>query len=135
MFIDRFTQAQAAEFLTYDAAVGDRESVEAFLKRGVPVNARDRDGITALHGAVLEGDLSTIKLLLSRGADVNALNAYGDSPLANALEARHNKSQVVALLKEHGAKLIRGSDEQRNRVIEEQVRRDIEETNKRNPNE
>ena len=74
-------------------------------------------------------------MLLSRGADVNALNAYGDSPLANALEARHNKSQVVALLKEHGAKLIRGSDEQRNRVIEEQVRRDIEEMNKRNPNE
>jgi len=35
-----------------------------------------------------------------------------------------------ALLTKYGGKLIRGSEEQRNRVIEEQVRKDIEEMDK-----
>jgi|KBSMisStaDraftv2_1062788.scaffolds.fasta_scaffold277634_2 hypothetical protein len=128
-FIDRF-MPRAAEFFTYDAAVGDLKTVEAFLQRGVNVNVQDRNG-TALHGAAVEGELEIMALLISRGADVNAINAYGDTPLANAMEAKRNSLEAQALLTKHGARLVRGTKEHRDRVIGEQVRKDAEEMEKR----
>jgi ankyrin repeat protein len=105
--------------------------VKAFLARGVPINTQTRNG-TALHGAAVEGDLEMIEYLIQQGADVNAINAYGDSPLANAMGARSRAQETQALLIKHGAKLVRGTEEQRNRLIEEQVHQDIEEEHRRN---
>jgi len=133
IFIDRF-MPRAGEFFTYDAAIGELKAVEAFLQRGVDVNVQDRNG-TALHGAAVEGHLEVMALLISHGADVNAINAYGDSPLANAMEARRNAPEAQAVLTKHGARLIRGTKEHRDKVIAEQVRKDIEETDKRMRNQ
>jgi hypothetical protein len=132
LFISKFTPAQAVDFFTYAAATGDVKTVKAFLARGVPIDAQGRNG-TALHGAAVEGELAVIEYLIGRGADVNAINAYGDSPLASAMHARKRASETQALLIKHGARLVRGTEEQRNRVIEEQVRRDIEEMERRRP--
>jgi hypothetical protein len=132
LFISKFTPAQAVDFFTYAAATGDLRTVKAFLNRGVPINAQGREG-TALHGAVVEGELSVIEYLLEHGADVNAINAYGDSPLANAMSAQKRAGETQTLLVKHGAKLVRGTEEQRSQVIEEQVRRDIEEMERNRP--
>jgi hypothetical protein len=125
VFISKFTQDQAIDFFTQAAATGDLRTVKAFLKRGVPINAQGRYG-TALHGAAVEGENAVIEYLIKQGADVNAINAYGDSPLTNAMQANKQATETQKLLIKHGATLVRGTEEQRNRVIEEQVRKDIE---------
>jgi len=71
--------AHAPEFLSYAAALGDLQTVEAFLSQGVPVDARNREGSTALHGAAVEGQLTAADYLLARGADMNAVNRYGET--------------------------------------------------------
>lgn len=92
--------------------------------QGVSVNVHtESNGATPLHGAAVEGQLEVIEYLISRGADVNALNAYGDSPMENARSMNH--PEAMHLLERHGGRVIRGTDEQRNRAIEEEVARDM----------
>lgn len=113
----------ATEFLVHMAASGQTSAVRALLDRGVDINSQGRSG-TALHGAAVRGELQVIKLLIARGADVNAINAYGDSPLASALQGWRPASGAKELLEQHGAKLVRGSEEQHIRVIREQMDND-----------
>jgi ankyrin repeat protein len=56
---------------------GDRELVEMFLSAGMDVNAKDKDGCTALMIASEKGDLGTAELLVRKGADVNARDIGG----------------------------------------------------------
>jgi ankyrin repeat protein len=129
LFIAKFSPASATEFFVDAAAAGYLRTMKAFLERGVDVNAQSRNG-TALHGAAFAGELEAIDFLISRGADVNAINAYGDSPLANAMKARKRANGTQALLAKHGGKLVRGTTEQRDRVIAEEVRKSLEELDK-----
>jgi ankyrin repeat protein len=63
------------------AAHAETATVELILDRKALVNARNKAGDTALHGAVRD-DLGDIgELLISRGADIFANNANGESPL------------------------------------------------------
>lgn len=130
LFIEKFSPTHATDFFTYAAATGDLKTVEAFLKHGVDINTQGRDG-TALHGAAVEGELEVMEFLIAHGANVNAVNAYGDSPLANATNAKKRAAETQALLAKHGGILIRGSEQQRDRVINEQVRKDMEKMDKR----
>jgi len=125
VFIDKFTPVQSIELMTYAAAVGDLRTVRAFLDLGVPVNAQGRSG-TALHAAAVQAELEVMQYLISRGAEVNAVNAYGDSPMANARQAEARSAEAQALLVKHGGQLIRGTEEQRDRVIKQQIHDDIE---------
>jgi hypothetical protein len=128
LFIWKFSPPNAVRFFTFAAATGDLPTVKAFLAHGVNVNAQAREG-TALHGAVVQGNLEMIEYLLNQGADINAANPYGDTPLATAADARSNRAQVQTLLESKGGILIRGTEEQRQRVVKERVRRDIEKMN------
>jgi ankyrin repeat protein len=59
-----------------------RRDFEALLRRGVlDVNARDSDGMTALHLAVLHKSRDFALLLLKHGADPNLPDARGSTPL------------------------------------------------------
>jgi Ankyrin repeats (3 copies) len=132
LFISKFTPSQAAELMTYAAARGDLRTVRAFLEAGTPVNVQARSG-TALHTAAVQAELEVMQYLLSRGAEVNAINAYGDSPMANAREARVRSAEAQALIAKHGGQLVQGTKEQRDRVIGQQVREDIERMEKDMP--
>lgn len=110
----------AAEFLSMSSARGHERVVDVLLAKGVQINARTHEGSTALHAAAGSGQMSLVWLLTERGADINAVNRYGDSPLAQA--ESNNQSEVVEFLRGQGAKLIRGTDEQRERVVREIVR-------------
>jgi hypothetical protein len=125
LFIWKFTPAQSVELFMYAAAGGDMQTVRAFLDHGVDVNAQTQSG-SALHAAAVQAQLDVMDFLIAKGADVNALNAYGDSPMANAVQAAHRSTEAQALLTKHGGRMIRGAEDQRDRVIKEQVRRDIE---------
>jgi hypothetical protein len=127
LFVEKLVNGpRAADFVQYAAATGDLRTVEAFLDRGVPVDARNRSGATALHAAAVGGQLAVAEVLVVKGADVNALNRYGDSPLENA-ESEH-KGEVARFLSARGGKRIRGTPEQHQKATSDIVREQMEET-------
>ena len=79
----------------------DHDTVGALLARKVDVNAREGDGATALHWAVVRDDVETVELLLGAGADVDAANDYGVTPLS--LACTNRSATVVRKLLRAGA--------------------------------
>lgn len=66
--------------LTWAAAVGNTNLVSLLLDKGSDVNARNKDGNTALHTAAFFGRAEVAHLLIIRGADVHAKSPTGDTP-------------------------------------------------------
>ena len=58
------------------------------LAAGVPLDAVDRDGRSALHWACRHGSLPEVTALLAAGAPADAIDATGRAPLHLALEHR-----------------------------------------------
>jgi len=54
--------------------------LECLLDAGIPVDAAQHGGFTALHSACQNGDQSSIDLLLARGADIGKPAADGRTP-------------------------------------------------------
>jgi ankyrin repeat protein len=79
----------------------DRPTIHALLKTNVDVNARQADGMTALHWSVYRDDLETAQLLVKRGANVKAENNYGVTPIS--LACVNGNTQLVELLLTAGA--------------------------------
>jgi len=66
---DRSTPASTLQKAVED---NDIDQVKLLLNAGTDVNAKDRDGATAIHMAAFHGHTEMVELLLDRGADVNA---------------------------------------------------------------
>jgi hypothetical protein len=128
VFVGRLAQSpRASTLLVYSAGSGERHVVNDLLKRGVSVNATDREGSTALHFAAGAGQTEIVSDLLDHGADVNVVNLWGDSPLHIA-QANHHAS-AAQVLSAHGAKDVSGDEEQRKRAAHDIVQQDIERMN------
>lgn len=79
------TASIAADAPLADATeLGDSEAIRTLLAKKVDVNARQADGMTALHWAVQNDDADAVRLLLSAGADAKIQNRYGVTPLSLA---------------------------------------------------
>jgi ankyrin repeat protein len=94
------------------ANVGQVKAVQLLLDAGVPIEAADDTGYTALLDAGLHGELETIELLLARGASVAARTADGDTPLHFAARygywtagGKQTNMKVATLLLDHGAEV------------------------------
>jgi ankyrin repeat protein len=72
------------------------------------VNARDANGWTPLHEAVVRQSASIVSLLAEMGADLNALTNSGESVLGLA-EEYNDEESMVELLESLGAE--HGSEE------------------------
>ena len=59
------------------ARSGFYDTTRALLEAGAPVNQRQLDGSTPLHGAAYYGQIPVVKLLLSCGADPTIKNSWG----------------------------------------------------------
>ena len=94
-------QYQAASLLFAAARLGCAAQARALLDRGAAVEAKDREGKTALAKAAEADKLGVMKLLLEHGADPNARAVDGSTPLLNA--AREDRDPAVSLLLERGA--------------------------------
>lgn len=78
-----------------------------FYDRGLPIDARDAEGNTALMLAAYRGHPDTVRALIERGADVDLRNARDQSPIAGAIFK--GEDEVVAVLREAGADLDAGT--------------------------
>jgi ankyrin repeat protein len=72
-----FTQ----ESFLKEVKAGNRGHAELFIKAGMDINSRDKDGSTALMVASERGDVQMAQLLIQNGADVNAKNIDGYTAL------------------------------------------------------
>ncbi len=81
---------------------GNRKTMASLLSRGAEVEARDQEGNTILHTAVLSGDTRTVEVLSHRGTKFNLKNDQGQTSLWLAASLGLD-SMVVELL-------ARGSD-------------------------
>ncbi len=82
------------------AALGDRAAVQRLLDLGLPLDARDAQGCTALVRATGGGFADLATLLLTRGANADARAASGITALGAALNA--GRIALVDRLLEHG---------------------------------
>jgi ankyrin repeat protein len=81
------------------------EGVKQLIALGLDVNAIDKNGDTALHGAALRGADATIKLLVEAGARLDVTNKLGHTPwrVAEGIFASNTfkrNPQTAALLRE-----------------------------------
>ena len=65
----------------YGSAEQSLEAMRLLLDAGVPINAQNEQGLTALHGAAHKGFLPAIELLVARGADLT-IKDNGSDPTA-----------------------------------------------------
>lgn len=72
------------------AARGGHADFCAFLldKTSIDIDARDKDGQTALHHACARERIAVVKKLIERGADLNAVDKDGMTPLHRAMSER-----------------------------------------------
>lgn len=76
------------------------------LATNATLEARDAQGRTPLHIAVLSGHAEIVELLIEQGADVNARDLWGNTPLrrlALVTEQRGwDRSEIAQLLRDAG---------------------------------
>jgi ankyrin repeat protein len=92
---------EADDKLLAAAEAGDRAAALAALSAGADVNARSRDGTTALIWAAYNADAELVGRLIEAGAEVDAQNEFGTSALTEA--AIGGYTDVIAALLRGGA--------------------------------
>ncbi len=92
------------EDLIYEVSyIGHTETVTALIKKGADVNAKDKDGRTALIWATFYGRTEIVTALIEKGADVNAKDKDGRTALMSA--ADNGRTEIATALIEKGADL------------------------------
>ena len=89
------------EDFLHQVKTGNREKAETYIRAGINVNAKDRDGSTALMIASERGDAEVVKLLLENGADPNAGDTSGYTALMFA--SYSGDLEIAKLLVKKGA--------------------------------
>ena len=96
-------------------ALADAPRVSALLASKADPDAKDVNGIRAIHYAAGEPDSSILRTLILAGADINAKGRTGKTPVMEA--ARLGMLQNVKILVDAGADLNAHDDQNRNTVM------------------
>jgi len=86
----------------YAVRLYDQECVELLVADGADVNARAKNGDTALSFAVAQCNMGCAKFLLSKGANPNTKDCDGETPLDIAV--LNKRRDIIAVLKAAGAR-------------------------------
>lgn len=90
------TLHNSASLLCNAVYTGRPDLVDALIKAGADVNARDSDNSTPLHCAAYCGNIEVIRILIAAGADVNATNKHGQKPIYYSSK---DQKKIQALLR------------------------------------
>lgn len=74
--------------------------VDAMAGNGGSANAKQGDGLSALHAAAAAGRTEIVRILVFSGADAEARTPEGETPLD--LARRHGRSETTELLRDSG---------------------------------
>lgn len=86
------------------AEYADIKIVKMLIGNGADVNAKDTVQCwTPLHFAVREGHFDIVKLLLESGAVIDAQDAFGNTPLIEAVMSFKGDPQIIEILLAYGA--------------------------------
>ena len=88
---------------SFQFTAAEREEIKSFTTVVKDIKAKDADGITMLHYAAADGNLTIVKYLVSKGISVNATDKSGHTPLNAA--ANKGNFEVAKFLIEKGAKV------------------------------
>jgi hypothetical protein len=92
----------ATQNLQSAIAKGDYTAAVKMIEQGADVEAKDPGaGASALHYAVMKGEMPLVSLLLQRGADVNSRTKSGTTPLHTAV--LYKQTEIAEYLIEKGA--------------------------------
>ncbi len=89
------------ELLIRAAEEGNEGKVLFFLEKGIPVDAKDKQGYTALMKAASNGQEKIVNLLIEKKACVNAITIFGTTALMQA--AWNGQMKIVKTLVENQA--------------------------------
>lgn len=96
-------QASSGQTLLHLACFLDYSDLTSFLiTRGIDMDARDRNGCTALHFAALRGSKECARLLFLAGADREIVNVLGKTPLEVATNGLFENLVPSNILPVHG---------------------------------
>src|SRR3972149_1683332 len=82
---------------------GDEVAVKEFLANNVPVDTKDKFGMTSLHYAAAYGQQEVVRLLIDNGAAIEAENKGGGTPLGEAVMGLGSNFEIAELLIAKGA--------------------------------
>ncbi len=100
------SQQSRERALLWASEYGRNSVVEFLLDRGIAIQAQANTGQTALHWAVIGGQIETVKLLLRRDADPKATNVHGGTAVRQAEwsasngDPRIDYASILTLLKD-----------------------------------
>ncbi len=89
--------------LTRVASKGNKDEVDALLKKGAKIEAANNNLYTALMRAALNGNKEVVEVLLRWGAKIEAADIFGNTPLI--LAAGRDNKEVIEILLRWGAKI------------------------------
>jgi hypothetical protein len=84
-----------ADLFVKAAEKGDIFEIKKLLDKGVDINGKDKNGHTALMGAVFNKQIQTVRFLLEKGADLEVKDWFGSTAKEYASE------EVMKILKRH----------------------------------
>jgi ankyrin len=95
-------QIDGTTALHWAVRVDDIEIADVLIRAGAKVSVANREGVTPMQLAAMNGSAAMLRRLLSAGADPNApLTQYGDTALMMA--SRTGKTDAIRVLLESGA--------------------------------
>jgi ankyrin repeat protein len=89
--------------LVMAATFGYSDVIQALLSAGADVNAKDTDGLSVLHWAVLAHHADLVEILKAGGANVNATDKKGYTPLHYASAVDFGDATTATALLKAGA--------------------------------
>lgn len=106
---DRLDETTRMTPLLNAAAEGRSKDMDAILRAGADISARDKAGRSAMHWGVLNDNIDICWLLVRYGLDANVRDNLGQTPLH--LAAKYGQISVAKYLVSHGARLdLRDND-------------------------
>jgi hypothetical protein len=83
--------SEAAEALTCACFLGERETAEHLIQRGLDPSGGSGTGMNAVHWAANRGELSTLRLLLDHRVPLEVRNNYGTTVLGQTVWSAVNQ--------------------------------------------